>query len=89
MRDDKNAEDLFGKAEFNPLDKPYAPIAKHRRPRPKQQVFALCEAVPKCGVSDLNALLDKGWRVVQQLEPQVGVGSISSRSLYLLELEGE
>jgi hypothetical protein len=88
VSDDKNAEDLFGEAEINPLDKPYFPAVKYRPKRPKQKVFALCETVPKCGVSDLNDLLDKGWRVVQQLET-TGATNAPYRSLYLLELEGE
>lgn len=86
MNDDKNADDLFmGEPECNPLDKPYQ-IAKYRRNRPKQRVYLFDGSHQSAG--NLNELLDKGWRLTQQLEPHLGVSS-SGQSLYLLEMEAE
>ncbi len=75
-------------SESSPLDKPYftKPTVYHRK-RPKQRVFLFDGSTQSAG--NLNELLDKNWRLTQQLEPQLGVGSHSGRSLYLLEWEGE
>lgn len=85
MKDDKNAEDIFGKPECNPLDKPYYQPKKYRRP--KQRVYLFDGSDQSAG--NLNELLDKGWRLTQQLENQMGCTSRNGNSLYLLEMETE
>lgn len=65
----------------------YGRPAAYRPKRPKQQVY-LFDGSDQSAIK-LNELLDKGWRLTQQLEPQVGLTSRSERRLYLLELEGE